>query len=156
MELLSHTVKAYREAIAPSLPSMQNVHTLFSNNVPNLQDRIDCFTNDDIEKVAQHNLKKMHDRTLEAKLKQARDKTKRPRKQPSARDTTQPPPQNSIAWSPQQQAIVTAASDFLNKFTDWKNGNAPPPKPLNILIFRGPGALHFLSLYSQYSPYTVI
>ena len=136
-QLLTHTVNAYRNAIAPNLHLVDNIQSLFHERIPNLHDRIDCFTTDSIEKVRDYNLKKQYERTLEANLKQA--KLKRPKKSKVTRSSTPPPSRSAVNWSPQQLTIVTAVSDFLDAFTDWRNGKCPAPKSLSMLIFGGPG-----------------
>jgi hypothetical protein len=93
---------------------------------------------DAVEKVRDHNLRKQQDRILQAKLKSHKQPGKTKQKS-SKRPASPPPSQDSVLWSPQQQAIVNAVSTFLHAFFDWKNGHAPPPKSLSILIFGGPG-----------------
>jgi hypothetical protein len=136
-QLLNHTVNAYKNAIAPNLHLVNNIQNLFRDKIPDLHDRIDCFTTDSITKVRDYNLKKNHERNLEAKLKQA--KLKRPKKSKVTRSASPPPSRSTVDWSPQQLTIVTAVSDFLDTFTDWRNGRCPAPKPLSMLIFGGPG-----------------
>ncbi len=48
-QLLQHTIKAYRDAIAPDLHDNNNLQSLFQDGVPNLLDRINCFTSDSIK-----------------------------------------------------------------------------------------------------------
>jgi hypothetical protein len=136
-QLLTHTVNAYKDAIAPNLHLVDNIHLLFHERIPNLHERINCFTTDSIEKVRDYNLKKQYERTLEAKLKQT--KLKRPKRSKVTRSTSPPPSRSNVNWSPQQKTVVTAVSDFLDAFTDWKNGRCPAPKSLSMLIFGGPG-----------------
>ena len=133
--LINHTINTYRNAFAPSSSDLHCARSLFPEDIPILHDRINCFSVEILEKVHDHNLKKQAERLLQAKLKQNKQsKRKKPVRKPSP-----PPSQRSVVWSPQQQSIVTAVSNFLNAFVDWKNGNASPPKPLSLLIFGGPG-----------------
>ena len=136
-QMLLHTIKAYRDAIAPDLHENINIQSLFQDGVPNLLDRINCFTSDSIEKVHAYNLTKLHERTLQAKLKET--KQKRPRNSDSARAPSPPPSRSNVDWSPQQLSIVNTVSTFLEAFVDWKNGNGSQPLPLSMLIFGGPG-----------------
>ena len=136
-QLLNHTVNAYRDAIAPNLHLGHNIQNLFREKIPDLHDRIDCFTTDSIEKVRDYNLKKQYERTMEAKLKQT--KLKRPKRSKVTRSASPPSSRSNVDWSPQQKTIVTAVSDFLDAFTDWRNGRCPAPKSLSMLIFGGPG-----------------
>jgi hypothetical protein len=136
--LIHHTINAYTKAISPKLGNLQGVNNPFREGIPALWDRINCFSVDAVEKVRDHNLRKQADRILQSKLKYHKypGKTKKPS---SARPASPPPSQDSVLWSPQQQAIVNAVSTFLDAFVDWKNGHALKPKNLSILIFGGPG-----------------
>jgi hypothetical protein len=72
--LLDHTINAYRNAIAQNLNGLHSVETLFQNEKPVLQDRINCFAMDVIEKVRDHNLKRQAERVFQAKLKGSKQK----------------------------------------------------------------------------------
>ena len=144
MELLRTTIQSYVNAINPSLDDAPNIKSLFGNDIPTLSERIDCFPVRDVEKVHDHNLKQMAERNLADKIKQKSASHKK-RKTPSAPSSL--PPEAHIVWSPQQAAIIMAVSRFLDSFVDWKNGNASKPKPLNMLLFGGPGAIYNCQCY---------
>ena len=138
MELLRNTIQSYSDAMNPSLHGVPNISLLFENDIPSLADRIDCFPVSDVERVHEHNLKQQAERMLADKINQ---KTARPKKRKNIPPAPSSQPQQPhIEWSPQQDAIIQAVSQFLNSFVDWKNGNAPRPNPLNMLVFGGPGA----------------
>jgi hypothetical protein len=138
MEMLRNTIQNYVNAMTPSLGGVSNIRSLFGNDIPTLSERIDCFLPHEVERVHEHNLKQMSERILADKLNQKSARHKK-RKNPSAPSPL--PAESHVAWSPQQHAIIMAVSRFLDAFVDWKNGNASKPKPLNMLLFGGPGAV---------------
>ena len=76
----------------------------FQNDKPVLQDRINCFAMDVIEKVRDYNLKKQAERVLQAKLKGSKQKKPRHKAAVRASESSQispPPSQKNINWSPQ-------------------------------------------------------
>ncbi len=147
MEMLRTTIQSYVNAINPSLDDAPNIKSLFGNDIPNLSERIDCFPVRDVERVHDVNLKQMAERNLADKIKQKSARYKK-RKTPPAPSSL--PPEAHIVWSPQQAAIIMAVSRFLDSFVDWKNGNASKPKPLNMLLFGGPGAIYNCQCYINY------
>ena len=138
-ELFDSTIKNYSQAIGAKLQGSHSVKSLFINDeIPSLSDRINCFQTVLINQVHDHNITKQAERIAQEKIKRSKLSTKKSKKnvQPSSHP---PKPINDLAWSPQQQAIISAVSDFLDKFVDWKNGCSSPPKSLSMLIFGGPG-----------------
>jgi hypothetical protein len=131
--MLRQTVDNYHNIFSSSLQGLHNIKSLFQNSIPVLLDRINCFPMEHINRVHEHNMKKVAERLLQEKLNKHKHKRKRPGRPAS------PPPINEPTWSPQQIAIINAVSAFLDAFVDWKNGRKSKPKPLSILLFGGPG-----------------
>ena len=142
-ELLNSTISNYKRAIGAKqhTPAFKQfcMASLFKNDLPSLVDRLHCFSPELVNTVHDHNLIKQTDRALQEKIAHARKKNSAPippSKSTSAKDI--------IVWSPQQQKIITAVRNFIDKFISWKQKRSAPPDPLSAFIFGGPG------IYSVY------
>ena len=136
-ELMRSTLQSYRSAIQISLQCFSGISLLLGESPPLLINRIDCFPVDHIRMVQEQNILKLTDQALMRQLK---------RKKQKLNNSTNPPcsplpdtQSQDISWSPQQAKIISAVTDFLERFTAWKSGHSPPPPSLSLLIFGGPG-----------------
>ena len=139
-ELMKSTLQNYMKAIQIERFSSSVMSSLLGGSVPPLLNRVDCFSYGQIKIVQEQNLMKLADQQT---LNQRAKRLKKFKQQSAIRRPRSPSPvmQNTadISWSPQQEKIISAVTEFLERFTDWKNGTSPPPPSLSMLIFGGPG-----------------
>lgn len=146
-QLLEFTVNSYKEAIGANVPlnsiSPPAPDCPLFHDLPRLQDRLNCFVPDVVNAVHDHNITKQTDRDLQEKIKLcAARSSKRPKPKVAPATKKSPPPPKPDVWSPQQQKIVAAVSEFLDKVTVWKNAGCDPktrPDSCYMLVFGGPG-----------------
>jgi hypothetical protein len=148
-DLIDATILKYKKSIGAHIhdPSFKAwcVQTIFNNELPPLHERLDCFTPAMVDDVHDHNMIKQSDRNIQHQLNtmHSRPETKKKKTNPLSKSgsNTQSKTQTSIVWSPQQAAILAAITNFVHKFVQWKNKRSPPPDPLYVFIFGGPGII---------------
>jgi hypothetical protein len=101
-----------------------------------------------VDDVHDHNMIKQSDRNIQHQMNTmfSKPQTKRKKTNPLSESCSNPQSKNqtSIVWSPQQAAILATITRFVHKFVQWKNKRSPPPDPLYVFIFGGPGIIPYL------------
>jgi hypothetical protein len=88
------------------------VTSIFNNDHPSVEDRLNCFPPDFIEMVHSHNLIKQADYKLQVQI--SLNEFSHKNKMQLAAPISAHQPRACVVWSPQQAQIITAVRTYID------------------------------------------
>ena len=111
---------------------------------PNITERLNCFSVDQVTVVNDHNRLSDSERLQEAEQKAKSSRQRKTGiKQGRAAQRREPPsPSEPVQWSPQQKKIIDRVSRYIDSVVRWRDTGCKPserPQGVTLLIFGAPG-----------------